>query len=649
MGSKVLIGKGAAGARHCRGGGAAGALETQQGDAPRCTALRRPRPALAHPVPPPPTRAALPGLLPPADGEAAVRVKLLQLPSPPTGAPAQFLLAPGGGGGGALLEVNRVGTEYGAWLVNDRVIPGAARATGAQGAGDWGGLGVGWGGGVGAGVEGPPRGRHGAAPAATHRWTRPPRCAHLPRRPPPDGTCYVCSPVDPGYVLLALLDLQEEQQRAAGGGGGGGGGGMFQEASSLLCIDRCGGRGSRGGGHAWRCSAHRRRTQVRASAHECAQRGFHLSAPPLPPPPPAAGPAQRSWSSSRWTRCRFCATSRALTRTATTASATRGWVGGVEGLGGVGKVGGGGGVATAAGGAASRRHWGLPPQAVAFSTAGCSCRGAPSLPPAPRAPRCWRGCAASCARRSTACAPWRRAALRGCRTTTRAPTRWASWGSTSRRRGWRSSQRTSGSRRQVRARGAASEGGVRSGGEGHCCALAAPGLLTTRMRSPPAGLQSSTPAARSASVAAASSSPGAEDASNPRDKARKVGLHSSTTCRGDEGRGVRAAHFLGRRTSHAPLAPTSMSLNRARPHPRPRSHPPPHLPTSPSPHLLTPPPIPPPPPARWCRSTPRRQRAERPRRGAPRRPRRGWPSRRRAPARSAASSRQGRAYEALWL
>ncbi len=47
-----------------------------------------------------------------------------------------------------------------------------------------------------------------------------------------DGSCFLCSPVDPAYVLLALLDARQEreqQQQPA----------MFQEASSLLCIEGC--------------------------------------------------------------------------------------------------------------------------------------------------------------------------------------------------------------------------------------------------------------------------------------------------------------------------------------------------------------------------------------------------------------------------
>ncbi|GBF89016.1 hypothetical protein Rsub_01515 [Raphidocelis subcapitata] len=124
------------------------------------------------------------GLVPPAAGAGGdhdERPQLLQLPSPAAGAAQQFVLLPGGRG---LLEVNRVRHEFGAWLVADRL--------------------------------------------------------HA------DGSCYMCTPLDPTYMLLALLDAQQEGQAEAadgsgaggvGGGGGGGPAGMFQEASSLLCLD----------------------------------------------------------------------------------------------------------------------------------------------------------------------------------------------------------------------------------------------------------------------------------------------------------------------------------------------------------------------------------------------------------------------------
>ncbi|KAI8468908.1 MAG: hypothetical protein J3K34DRAFT_522567 [Monoraphidium minutum] len=82
-------------------------------------------------------------------------------------------------GGGGLLEVNRVRHEYGAWLVGDKLMS--------------------------------------------------------------DGGCLLCSPIDPTYVLLGLLDSQQQQEQEAFGGGGGGGGGpsgMFQEAwpgAAALC------------------------------------------------------------------------------------------------------------------------------------------------------------------------------------------------------------------------------------------------------------------------------------------------------------------------------------------------------------------------------------------------------------------------------
>lgn len=50
-----------------------------------------------------------------------------------------------------------------------------------------------------------------------------------------DGGCYLCTPVDPVFILLALLDLQQHQHATCGGGSGRSV--MFQEASSLLCID----------------------------------------------------------------------------------------------------------------------------------------------------------------------------------------------------------------------------------------------------------------------------------------------------------------------------------------------------------------------------------------------------------------------------
>ena len=56
---------------------------------------------------------------------------------------------------------------------------------------------------------------------------------------PPDGSCYLCSPIDPGYVLLGLMDQQQQGQQAGVSGGSGGPAGMFQDAASLLCIDRC--------------------------------------------------------------------------------------------------------------------------------------------------------------------------------------------------------------------------------------------------------------------------------------------------------------------------------------------------------------------------------------------------------------------------
>jgi len=98
----------------------------------------------------------------PAANDTDSGFNLVQLPSPSTAAPQQFVLLPAAQG---LLEVNRVRHEYGAWLVGDRLLA--------------------------------------------------------------DGSCFLCSPVDPAYILLGLLDQQE---RAAGGAA------MFQEASSLLCI-----------------------------------------------------------------------------------------------------------------------------------------------------------------------------------------------------------------------------------------------------------------------------------------------------------------------------------------------------------------------------------------------------------------------------
>jgi hypothetical protein len=187
------------------------------------------------------------GLLPSDPGQpggGAPGLHLLQLPSPPTGAPQQYVLLPGGGG---LLEVNRVCHEYGAWLVGDRLHAGAGGGGGPR----VGGQPV-YGGPCPLGTT--PKGPAGRLPAPSRRPAAlqpPPGQGPLPgphpaargtaRRPPPpdaDGSCYLCSRVDPAYVFLALLDLSAEQQQEAGGGGSASG--MFQEASSLLCIDRWG-------------------------------------------------------------------------------------------------------------------------------------------------------------------------------------------------------------------------------------------------------------------------------------------------------------------------------------------------------------------------------------------------------------------------
>lgn len=123
-------------------------------------------------------------------------LSLLQLPSPATGAAQQFLLGGGddgsgsstGGGAPLLSEVNRVRHEFAAWIVGGRVVP--------------------------------------------------------------DGGAYLATPVDPTYVLLALLDARRAAEEGlevgadggngtggGTGGGNGGSGGMFQDAASLLCVD----------------------------------------------------------------------------------------------------------------------------------------------------------------------------------------------------------------------------------------------------------------------------------------------------------------------------------------------------------------------------------------------------------------------------